>query len=125
IIAGGALGVRAVALLWLGLAVAAAVTVSFLTFGFARLWHVFNMRSADSGLLRNPVTANPFVWLAIAVGTALLTAAVYLPLLGGVLGTADPELRGWLTVLGFSLLPVLIIQPMKQGRLLWEGEWLN
>lgn len=76
--------------------------VSFLTFGFARLWHVFNMRSAQSRLLRNPVTENRFVWLAIAVGVGLLIATVHLP----VLGTADPGAQGWIAVLVFSLIRV-------------------
>ncbi|WP_372590895.1 cation-translocating P-type ATPase [Guyparkeria sp.] len=125
IIAATALAAMAVALLVLDLSTEAAVTISFLTFGFARLWHVFNMRSASSGLLRNPITRNPFVWLSIAVGVVLLIAAVYLPLLGDVLGTVAPGAAGWLVVLGFSLLPILIVQPMKQARLLWEGRWVD
>jgi Ca2+-transporting ATPase len=125
LIAAAALGALAVAMAGLGLPVEAAVTVSFLTFGFARLWHVFNMRAAGSGWLVNPITRNPFVWLALAVGVALLVAAVHWPLLGEVLGTVDPGPAGWLLVLGFSLLPVLIAQPMKAARLLWEGRWLD
>ena len=125
LIAATALGALAAAILWLGLGVEAAVTVSFLTFGFARLWHVFNMRAADSGWFINPITRNPFVWVALAVGVALLLAAVYLPVLGDVLGTVDPGPGGWALVIGFSLLPLLIIQPMKAARLLWEGRWLD
>ncbi len=125
IIAASALAAMAVAMLGLGLPTEAAVTVSFLTFGFARLWHIFNMRSADSGLWNNPITRNPFVWLSIAVGLGLLVAAVYLPVLGDVLGTVNPGLAGWVTVLVFSLLPVVIVQPMKQARLLWEGRWID
>ena len=125
LIAATALGALATAILGLGLPVEAAVTVSFLTFGFARLWHVFNMRAAGSGWFVNPITRNPFVWLALAVGVALLIAAVHWPLLGEVLGTVDPGPGGWALVLGFSLLPVLIVQPMKAARLLWEGRWLD
>ncbi|MGM0517859.1 MAG: cation-translocating P-type ATPase [Pseudomonadota bacterium] len=125
LIAASALGALAVALLGLGLPLEAAVTVSFLTFGFARLWHVFNMRSAESDWLVNPISRNPFVWLALVVGVGLLIAAVHWPLLGTVLGTVDPGLSGWLLVLGFSLLPVLVVQPMKRAGLLWEGHWLD
>ena len=49
----------------LGLSQAESVTVSFLTLGFAQLWHVFNMRSKQGGLLVNEVTRNPWVWGAI------------------------------------------------------------
>src|SRR6056297_726697 len=51
IIAATALAAFAVALLVLQLDTAMAVTIAFLTFGFARLWHVFNMRSSNSPLL--------------------------------------------------------------------------
>ncbi len=125
IIAASALGAMAVASLGLGLSTEAAVTVSFLTFGFARLWHVFNMRSTGSDMWNNPITGNPFVWLSIVAGLGLLVAAVYLPILSGVLGTANPGLRGWATVLAFSLLPLIIVQPMKRARLLWEGRWID
>lgn len=125
IIAVSALGALAWALLVLRLPVEAAVTVSFLTFGFARLWHVFNMRSASSGLLDNPIVRNRWAWIAIGVGTALLVAAVYLPLLGAVLGTVDPGGEGWLAVIVFSLIPVAVVQPMKRWRLLWEGRWVQ
>lgn len=123
IIAGSALLALAGALLWLDLPLPAAVTVSFLTFGFARLWHVFNMRSSGSTLLRNSITRNVLVWLALAVGCALLIAAVYLPLLGSALRTANPGVSGWLLTFACSLLPVVTVQPMKRFELLWESTW--
>lgn len=124
IIAASAIGALAWATLVLGLSTATAVTVSFLTFGFARLWQVFSMRSAHSKMLRNPAT-DRFVWLALAVGTGLLIAALYLPVLSGVLASADPGVRGWVTVAAFSLIAVILVQPMKQRRLLWEGRWVH
>ncbi|MFZ3040631.1 MAG: cation-transporting P-type ATPase [Thiobacillus sp.] len=54
-----ALGAFATALLVLGMAPGQAVTVSFLTFGFARLWHIFNMRDPNSALLKNEITGTP------------------------------------------------------------------
>ena len=47
-----------------------AVTVSFLSLSFARLWHVFNMRSAASPWIDNEITRNPYVWGALALCTA-------------------------------------------------------
>ena len=52
----------------------ALVTVSFLTLAFAQLWHVFNMRGRGSGVFRNAVTRNPYVWMAVALCTAILLA---------------------------------------------------
>jgi len=120
IIAASVLAAFAVALLWLDLDVAMAVTVSFLTFGFARLWHVFNMRSSRSGVLVNEVSRNGFVWLAMAAGIALLLAATYVAPLAGLLGVEPPGSREWLLILGFSLLPLLIGQLLKLAGIGWE-----
>ncbi|MDG4868160.1 hypothetical protein P8631_09125 [Guyparkeria sp. 1SP6A2] len=48
-----------------------------------------------------------------------------MPVLSDVLGTANPGLRGWATVPAFSLLPLIVVQPMKRARLLWEGRWID
>ena len=79
----------------LGYSARQAVTVSFLTLAFAQLWHVFNMRSPGSDLLRNEITRNLWVWSALALCTVLLLAAVYLPVLRTVLGTQPPGPAGW------------------------------
>ncbi|MCF8017450.1 MAG: cation-transporting P-type ATPase [Chromatiaceae bacterium] len=87
-----------------------AVTISFLTFGFARLWHVLNMRDTESPLLLNEVTRNPYVWIAIAVGVALLIVATYITPLAAILSIEIPTLGEWLLILGFSLLPLILVQ---------------
>ncbi|MHB8766251.1 MAG: cation-translocating P-type ATPase [Deferrisomatales bacterium] len=110
VIAAAVLGALAVALGPLGLGEPQAVTVSFLTLAVAQLLHVFNLRSPGSGLVRNDITRNPFVWGALALCAALLAAAVYLPGLAEVLQTVDPGPRGWLVVLGASLVPLAVGQ---------------
>ncbi len=84
-----------------------AVTISFLTLGFASLWHVFNMRDVTSGVFINDVTRNPFVWGAVALCCALLLMAVYVPGLAGVLKVARIGGRAWALVLGLSLTPLV------------------
>jgi len=66
---------------WLGLTELEAVTVSFLTLAFGKLWFTFVLRSPASGVVRNEITRNPWVWGALALCSVLLAAAVYLPLL--------------------------------------------
>ena len=61
----GTFAALAAARLWLDLDGKSAVTVTFLTLAFAQLWHVFNMRHPRSGLLRNEVTRNPWLWGAL------------------------------------------------------------
>ena len=88
-----------------GLTEAQGTTVAFLMLAFAQLWHVFNMRDPSSGLIRNDITRNGYVWGALALCTGLLFAAVYVPGLSEVLGTVDPTPTGWLIVLVGSLIP--------------------
>jgi Ca2+-transporting ATPase len=92
-----------------------AVTVSFLTLAFAQLGHVFNMRGPDSGLVRNEVTRNPFVWGALVLCTVLLLAVVYLPGLADVLRLAPPGIEGWAIVLALSALPLVVGPFLRPG----------
>jgi Ca2+-transporting ATPase len=90
-----------------------AVTVGFLTLAFAQLWHVFNMRSLGTRLVRNEVTTNPYVWGALGLCIGLLLAAVHLPFLSDLLGTTPLSPTGWGLTLSFSLLPLVLGQLLK------------
>ena len=95
---------------WLGLEGDALVTLSFLTLAFAQLWHVFDMRGARSGPLRNMVARNPRVWLALAFCSAILLTAVYWPPLAEPLHLIAPGQTGWGVMLALSLAPLVLIQ---------------
>jgi Ca2+-transporting ATPase len=119
VIAVAILGSYTLARLWLGMTQAEAVTISFMTLGFSRLWHVFNMRDRNSGYLRNEITQNPYVWGALLFCTGLLLIAVYVPLLSTALETADPGGRGWLLILAMSFVPLIvgqISQVLSEGK---------
>jgi Ca2+-transporting ATPase len=113
LIGGSVLAVFAYCLLGLGMSQERAVTISFVTFSLARLWHVFNMRDAGSHLLRNTVTTNIWVWGAVLVGVLLILAALYVPILKDVLKTVDPGLDGWLLIALGSTLPLVVGQLFK------------
>ncbi|MGD2158480.1 MAG: cation-transporting P-type ATPase [Anaerolineales bacterium] len=110
------LGALGLALTWMDMPREQAVTVSFLTLASAQLWHVFNMRDRGTDPLRNEITANPYIWGALAICAALLVLAVYLPGLSDLLSTVNPGLNGWLLVLGMSVLPAIVGQTVKQLR---------
>jgi Ca2+-transporting ATPase len=116
VLAASALGAMAIALWVLGLGETAAITVSFLTFGLSRLWHVFNMRDSRAPVFRNDVTRNRFVWLAIAFGIVLLLSAVYVPILADVLQVVVPDWRAWTLIVGASLVPLVVGQLAKIFR---------
>jgi Ca2+-transporting ATPase len=106
----GTFGALALARLWLGLDGNAVITVTFLTLAFAQLWHVFNMRHAHSGLLRNEVTRNPWVWGAIALCVVLLAVPPYLPPVARVLHLVPPTPIMWAVILCLSAAPLIVIQ---------------
>ena len=93
---------------------AQAVTVSFLTMAFTQLWHVFNMRSRTAGFCKNEITANPFIWMALAICLLILLVVVLTPGVSDLLRLANPGWAGWGTALGLSLLPLVV-------GLFWRG----
>jgi Ca2+-transporting ATPase len=95
---------------WLGLDSRQSVTVTFLTLGFAQLWHVFNMRSPNASILFNEVTRNGWLWASLALCTLLLAAAPYVPPLAHLLHLEAPTAAMWAVVLVSSLAPLVAIQ---------------
>ncbi|MGA7878048.1 MAG: cation-transporting P-type ATPase, partial [Desulfoferrobacter sp.] len=113
LIAGSVLGAFVLAFTWFKMNEQQAVTVSFLSLAFARLWHVFNMREHDSKFIRNSVVLNPFVWGAILLCSALLLIAVYVPTLARVLRLVHPGIKGWTLILISSSVPWIAGQLFK------------
>ncbi len=109
------LGVFAVAMA-MGMGYDRAVTVSFLTLAFNQLFHVFNMRDRRSGLFRNEVTCNRWVWGALALCAAMLVAIVHIAPLARILHVVPLGPRGWAMVLAASLVPLLVGQLAKLVR---------
>lgn len=115
------------AIRWLEMNTPRAVSVSFLTLGFARLWHIFNMRDSRSGVFNNDVVRNKLVWGAVALCTGLLVAVVHVPGLRAVLSVVDPGPEGWVLILGMSLIPLVLGQALKGASVIRHpsvgGEW--
>lgn len=113
LISASVLGAFFLAFKWLHMEGNQAVTISFISLAFARLWHVFNMRSTGTRFFRNEVTQNPFVWGALALCVALLLMALYVPPLAEVLKLVNPGAKGWSLILIASLIPLFIGQIFK------------
>jgi len=107
VIAASVLAALAIATFGLGLPRLEAITVSFLTLAFGKLWFTFVLATPGTHPFDNPVVRNPYVWGALALCIPLLLAAVYLPGLADVLSTARPGAAGWGLLLGFSVVPAL------------------
>jgi P-type Ca2+ transporter type 2C len=98
-----------------------AVTISFLTLAFGKLWFVFNLRSPGTGILDNDIVQNPYVMGAILLCIGLLVAAVYAPFLSDLLRTMNPGLNGWILLLSMSLVPFLWGQVLRT----WQAAKLS
>jgi Ca2+-transporting ATPase len=96
------------ALYWLKVGTAEAVSVAFLALAGAQLLHVFNMRGRSEALLRNHITRNPFVWAALAICLALLGVALYFPAVAAILQLQPPSPAGWQLVIGASVAPLIL-----------------
>ncbi len=108
------------ALGWLVIPTSEAVTVAFLTLAFAQLWHVLNMRSRGTRILRNEITQNPYIWGALAFCTGLLAASIYWPPLAGVLRLVPPSSNAWLLIAIASVFPVFVWQTGALLRAIWS-----
>ncbi len=113
-------GALALARLGLDLDAASVVTVSFLTLAFAQLWHVFNMRHPRSGLLRNEITRNPWLWGSLALCAALLALPPYIEPLAYVLHLTPPSFAMWSVILGMSLVPLIVAQTITYALVQWR-----
>jgi Ca2+-transporting ATPase len=90
-----------------------AVTVSFLTLAFGKLWFVYNLRHAGSRLFNNEIVRNPYVGIAIVLCALLLLATVYWPGLSHLLKTQNPTRQGWMIVFVMSLVPFVFGQLLR------------
>jgi P-type Ca2+ transporter type 2C len=104
------LGALLISIGYLGYEDERAVSVSFLTLAFVQLFHVFNMRDPGSGLIKNEVTRNPYVWGAILLCVILILLAVYIEPVASVLKVLDPGAWGWLVIISMSLVPLIVGQ---------------
>jgi Ca2+-transporting ATPase len=108
VIGANVLGALAIALYYLGFDEQRAVTISFLTLGFAKLWFVFNLRDRGTKVWRNDVLSNKWMWGAWGLCLLLLFATVYWNLLSGLLQTSSPGFEGWLVIVLLSLVPAVL-----------------
>ncbi len=102
-----------IALYWLNMDTAHSVTISFLTLAFGQLVHVFNMRDQQSGIFKNEITRNGWIWAAIVLCLFLIFAVLLITPAANVLKLTFPNADGWTLIVIFSLIPLIIGQTFK------------
>jgi Ca2+-transporting ATPase len=105
----------ALALLWLGVETAEAVSIAFLALALAQLLHVFNMRDHREPWSNNQITRNAYVWGAIVLCLVLLAIALYVPVVADILELQAPSIAGWQLVIAAAVAPLLIGQCINRN----------
>jgi len=91
-------------------------TVTFMTMAMSQLFHAFNARSLEQSVFTTGIRSNPSLIYAFLLSFALLLMVVLLPPLQGVFETTSISLGSWETILGLSLVPVLLSEIRKALR---------
>jgi Ca2+-transporting ATPase len=100
----------------LGISAAGDTTVVFYGLSLAQLLHVFNMRAAESGVFRNEITRNRYVWLALAACGILLLATYEIPVLRQALSIETLHLDEWAVVFVSAVIPLVLGQVVNEMR---------
>ncbi|WP_231491281.1 cation-transporting P-type ATPase [Pedobacter sp. Leaf170] len=87
--------------------------VAFITLAAAQLFHVFNMSSLRSGMIKNEVTKNKFIWMAITFCFALVAFVYAVPQIRKVLHLSILPIAVWLVALLAAMLPLVLVQTYK------------
>ncbi len=113
VMAGYVIGAYLVSSLILDMPAEQSNDIAFFSLAFTQLLHVFNMRDPGEPLIKNQITQNAYIWMALALCTAALFAAYFIPGIRTVLSFQDPGLKGWLIIAAVPLLNLLTIQLSK------------
>ncbi|MFE7765329.1 cation-translocating P-type ATPase [Streptomyces sp. NPDC057438] len=90
-------------------------TMTFVTLTTAQLLAVFNART-DTGSGFRGATANPYLWAALALTTALEALALTVPGLRDLLGLTTLGAASWTTAIALATLPLLLTQSTRVLR---------
>ena len=91
-------------------------TMAFATLTLSQLFHAFDVRSEETGLLRLGVLSNPAMNKAFLAGLALQLAVLLVPPLRGAFGVTGMDLRQWGAVLVLAVTPLLVCEAAKAFR---------
>ena len=96
---------------WLGGKGAVGDTMAFATLAFSQIVHAFNTRSSHS-LFKAGFFRNPYMLLAAAASILLMLLVMLTPL-ASVFGLIALKKAQWLTVIGLSLVPLVVCEAVK------------
>ncbi len=95
---------------------AAANTMAFATLTFCQLFHAFDVRSEDQSIFKIGLLSNPAMNKAFVVGMVLQLIVLLVPPVMAIFDVVYLNTYEYLTVLGLSLVPVVISEIEKAVR---------
>lgn len=82
-------------------------TLTFYALSWVQLLHVFNLYSGrGASLLRNEITRNHYIWLALLLCVGILVSTYFIPMLHQVLSLQSLDSRALGLIAGAGLVPV-------------------
>lgn len=104
-------GVLTILAYWLGGKGELGSTMAFATLAFSQIVHAFNARSSHL-LFKAGWFRNPYMLLAAAVSVLLMLLVMLTPLTS-IFGLVTLSGNQWLTVIGLSLMPLVVCEAVK------------
>lgn len=117
--AGSSVTVAAIDAILTGDTLTKAQTFAFTTLAVSQLWHSIGMRDVDNSIFLTLRRPNKVMALSLAVGLLLQICATEIPFFSSVFGTATLAFGEWISLIVFSMLPLLfheILVPVRKMR---------
>ncbi|MBE3035804.1 MAG: calcium-translocating P-type ATPase, PMCA-type [Candidatus Atribacteria bacterium] len=89
-------------------------TCVFTTLVLTQLFHSYNFRFEDKGILRKGIFENKILNLSILGSILLQVALIYVPFLQRIFSTTSLNAYQWLMVLASSIVPVILINLINE-----------
>ena len=93
---------------------ALAQTIAFASIGCVDLIYIFSFRNLNKSVfhLKNFFT-NPYLFISLFYGYAIIFSSVYIPYFNKILGTVPLKFSDWLIVFGIGFLSIIVIELAK------------
>ena len=88
--------------------------VAFFSLAITQLLHVFDMKEHNEPLFVNQVTKNKYVWMAISLCGAVLTASYFIPYFRDLLSFQSIPNEALLLILAVPVCTITVIQVLKK-----------
>lgn len=88
-------------------------TMAFVSLGMLELVHSFNIKSEGS-IFKSGLLENKFLIGSFILGGALQVAVIIVPYFANVFGLVALDRMQWMYSIGFSLIPVIVMELQKK-----------